>query len=324
MRLRNLAVNERLQFARRVLDDTAPVKARLLSMIDRSIKEGETHARLIEQAHALGDPSLEFAERSRLYRDRGLASDTSVRINFAVEEALRSVGTRPVRRVAVIGPGLDVADKQEGYDFYPPQTIQPFAVIDSLIRLGLADAETLRLTTFDVSARVNDHIAEMGRRARAGTPYVLHLPLDATVAWTPSLLDYFRQFGDTVGAPIPVTIPPSIGSLRLRAVAVRPPVVDRISARDLNITAQQLTLSDSERFDLIVGTNIFVYYDRLQQGLAMVNAAHMLRPGGLLLSNNALVEVPATGMRSIGYSKILYSNREEDGDLIIWYQKRME
>jgi len=29
-------------------------------------------------------------------------------------------------------------------------------------------------------------------------------------------------------------------------------------------------------------------------------------------------------MRSIGYSKILYSNREEDGDLIIWYQKRME
>jgi hypothetical protein len=316
--------NERLQFARSVLDDGAPVKARLLSMIDRSITEGETHARLIEQAHALGDPSLEFAERSRLYRDRGLASDTSVRVNFAVEDALRSAGTGPVRRVAVIGPGLDLADKQEGHDFYPPQTIQPFAVIDSLIRLGLADADTIRITTFDVSARVNEHIAAMGRRARTGAPYLLHLPLDGTVAWSPAFIDYFQRFGDTIGAPVPVTIPASIGPVRLRAVTVRPPVVERISTRDLNITAQQLTLSDSERFDLIVGTNIFIYYDRLQQGLAMVSAAQMLRPGGLLLSNNALVEVPATGLRSIGYSKILYSNREEDGDLMIWYQKRLK
>ena len=71
---------------------------------------------------------------------------------------------------------------------------------------------------------------------------------------------------------------------------------------------------------LIIATNIFIYYDRLQQGLAMASVARMLRPGGLLLSNNALVEVPSIGMRSIGYSKTLYSKSEEDGDLIIWYQ----
>ena len=101
---------------------------------------------------------------------------------------------------------------------------------------------------------------------------------------------------------------------------MRPQVVERVSARDMNITAQVLTPSDAERFDLIIGTNIFIYYDRLQQGLAMASVARMLRPGGLLLSNNALVEVPSIGLRSIGYSKTLYSNREEDGDLIIWYQ----
>ena len=54
----------------------------------------------------------------------------------------------------------------------------------------------------------------------------------------------------------------------------------------------------------------------------MASVARMLRPGGLLLSNNALVEAPSTGMQSIGYSKTLYSNRDEDGDLIISYQKR--
>ena len=320
--------NERLQFARRLLNGGPPIRTRLLSMIDRTMKEEALHVRLMDDAQALGDPSLEFAERSRLYRERGLASDTSVRVNFAIEEALRRVyGARPaagaVQRVAIIGPGLDVVDKQEGYDFYPPQTIQPFALFDSLVRLGIADAGRLQLTALDVSARVNDHITEMTRRARGGTRYVVHLPLDGAVNWTPELLSYFATFGETVGDEVPVTIPPGLGPLRLRALAVRPPVARRIVARDVNITAQVLPLKDAERFDLIIGTNIFLYYDRLQQGLAMTSVAAMLRPGGLLLSNNALVEVPSAGMRSIGYSKTLYADRAEDGDLIIWYQKRM-
>jgi SAM-dependent methyltransferase len=298
-------------------------------MIDRAMKDAAVHARLTEEAHALAHPSLEFAERSRLYRGRGLASDTSVRVNLAIEEALRGLtpvlvrGSDPkqaVRRVAVIGPGLDVIDKEEGHDIYPPQTIQPFALIDSLVRLGLADGATLQVTTLDVSARVNDHIAEIG--SRAGAPYLLHILLDGAVAWTPELLQYFAAFGDAIGAPVPVTVPPGIGPVKLRALSVRPSVVQRIAARDLNITAQVLALSDDERFDLVVGTNVFLYYDRLQQALAMASVARMLRPGGLLLSNNALVEAPSTGMQSIGYSKTLYSNRDEDGDLIISYQKR--
>ena len=314
--------NARLQFAHRLLQSGAPVRPRLLSMIDRAVKDAAVHAKLTEEAHALADPSLEFAERSRLYRGRGLASDTSVRVNFAIEEALRTVAPvlGRVRHVAVIGPGLDVVDKEEGHDFYPPQTIQPFALIDSLVRLGLADGATLRVTTLDVSARVNDHIAEMGRRA--GAQYVMHISLDGTVAWTPGLLRYFAGFGDAIGAPVPVTIPPGIGPVKLRALSVRPSVVQRIAGRDLNIAAETLPLSDDERFDLIVGTNVFLYYDRLQQALAMASVSRMLRPGGLLLSNNALVEAPSTGMHSIGYSKTLYSNRDEDGDLIISYQKK--
>ena len=324
--------SDRLLYARRVLSGGGPVRARLLSMLDRRMKEAETLARLTAQAEALADPSLQFAERSRLYRDRGLASDTSVRINFAVEEAIRGLtpllsrGSDPdkhIQRVAIVGPGLDVVDKEEGYDVYPPQTLQPFAIIDSLIRLGLADAATLGVTTFDVSARVNDHLVEMERRANMGAAYVIHLPLDGTVSWTAELLAYFNRFGDRIGAPVPVTIPPGIGFVRFRAVSVRPSVVQRISARDLNITAQMAVLRDTERFDLIIGTNIFLYYDRVQQGLAMSSVAAMLRPGGILLSNNALVEVPASGMQSIGYSKTLYSNREEDGDVIVSYQKRM-
>ena len=328
--------NERLAFARQVLGEGSSVRPRLLSMLERTIKENETHERLIHDARKLGDPSLEFAERSRIYRARGLSSDTSIRTNFAVEEALRGMtpvlygsqtpvpvrGSDPkIRRVAIIGPGLDFTDKQEGYDFYPQQTIQPFAFMDSMVRLGLARANELNVTTLDVNARVNDHVERGIQRARLGAPYVIHLPVAADVSWTPEFLAYWRSFGDRIGReraamPLPRTVEP----VKIRAVGVRSSVVERITALDVNITAQHLALSGPDRFDVIIATNVFVYYDRLQQGLGMVSVANMLRPGGVLLSNNALVEVPATGLKSIGYSQSLYSDRDEDGDLIIWYQ----
>ena len=62
-------------------------------------------------------------------------------------------------------------DKAEGSDFYP-QTLQPFAVIDSLRRLRLS-AENLHAMTLDVSRRVNAHIDTAARLAAADTPYVL-------------------------------------------------------------------------------------------------------------------------------------------------------
>ena len=96
--------NERLLFARQTLGEVPSLRARLLSMLERMVKENETHARLVQSAEALGDPSLEFAERSRIYRTRGLSSDTSIRTNFAVEEALKGLtldsgaGVRPHQR----------------------------------------------------------------------------------------------------------------------------------------------------------------------------------------------------------------------------------
>jgi hypothetical protein len=320
--------SERIRFARQVLGAPATVRPRLGALLDRVMKEGETHARLVEQAKALGDPSLEFAERSRMYRARGLSTDTSLKVNFAIEEALRRLipviarGADPkMRRVAIIGPGLDFADKQEGYDFYAPQTIQPFALQDSLLRLGLATDVTPAVTAFDLSPRVNAHIEYAATRARNGAAYTIHLPIDGEVSWTKEFLDYWTRFGSDIGAVTPVSVPQGTGSLKVRAIAVRPAFAARLSAMDLNVTAQRLTLPEVEQFDLIVGTNIFLYYDRLQQALATMSVASMLKPGGILLSNNALVEVPAGGLRSIGYSRVLYSNREEDGDLIIWYQK---
>src|SRR4029078_4536962 len=103
--------------------------------------------------------------------------------SFAIEQALvamKQAGALPGRilRVAIVGPGLDFADKRDGYDFYPQQTLQPFAVIDSLLRLGLARPGLPAMTTFDVSGRVNQHLQAARARAQSGQPYPINAPRD--------------------------------------------------------------------------------------------------------------------------------------------------
>jgi hypothetical protein len=329
--------NERLVFARTVITrkginiETAKGKSdaeRFLALsLQRVMTENSGYARTLEAARLQGDATEEFAERSRLFRARGLSSDTSLLPNYAIEQSLREIRARGlmttsgVRRVAVIGPGLDFTDKQEGYDFYPQQTIQPFAVIDSLVRLGLATPRDIQVVTFDLSERVNGHLAQARMRARRGQSYVVQLPRDETAGWNSGAISYWEHFGDQIGTAIPpLTIPANTAELRSRAVRILPSVVQKISPIDANIILQRLDLSPVDKFDLIIATNILVYYDNFEQSLALMNVAQMLKPGGFMLSNNALLEFPFFSVHSLGYSKVPYSDRPNDGDSIVWYR----
>src|SRR5262249_38696417 len=139
------------------------------------------------------------------FRDRGLSSDTTMFVNVALDVALTEISSKRlvppgfIRRVAIIGPGLDFTDKSEGYDFYPVQTIQPFAIIDSLVRLGLSDLGGLQVSTFDLSPRINAHLERARERALRGESYELALPLDTTRKWTEGLLSYWSRFGERIG-----------------------------------------------------------------------------------------------------------------------------
>ncbi len=330
--------NERLLFVRRFLEQKGfrpgnpssrpQLKAYLLANLARVLKEQATYAQLLDAARRLGDPTEEFADRSKLFRDRGLSLDTSLAPNFALEESLKAMQAHGlltaggVRRVAVIGPGLDFVDKEAGYDFYPEQTIQPFTLIDTLLRLGLSRADTLEVTTFDISPRVNDHLTRARERARRGIGYTVQLPRDPDRQWKPEAIRYWNRFGDQIGASVPpVRVPASVGKLEIRAVRIRPAIVTRVNPVDLNIVLQQLDLpAAKDKFDLIIATNVFVYYDVLEQSLALANVEQMLRPGGFLLSNNALLELPASRVRSVDYLTTVYSDRPDDGDHIVWYQ----
>lgn len=330
--------NERLLFARRLTESkghelaTAQGRERvrqyLLANLARLLNENASYARVLESAKLLGDPSAEFAERSKLYATRGLSSDTSLLPNFALERALFSLKAQgmlavgSVRRVGIIGPGLDFTDKQDGYDFYPQQTIQPFAIIDTLLRLGLARTSELKVTTFDLSARVNDHLSRAAASARRGLGYKIQLPRDTNARWQPAVMDYWTKFGSQIGARVaPARVPPGAGEVEVRAVRIRPVIVSTIAPEDVNIVVQRLELPTGDKFDLIIATNILVYYDVFEQSLALANIERMLRPGGFLLSNNALLELPSSRIHSVGYETVVYSDKPNDGDHIVWYQR---
>ena len=77
---------------------------------------------------------------------------------------------------------------------------------------------------------------------------------------------------------------------------------------------QRLDLPRGERFDLVVATNILVYYDTFEQCLALANIASMTAAGGLFLTNNLLLELPGSELRSAGYKTVVFSDAPNDGE----------
>jgi SAM-dependent methyltransferase len=271
----------------------------------------------------------EFVARSRLFRTRGLSLDTSLIPNYSVQQALAAMKARgllapgSVRRVAIVGPGLDFADKDVGFDFYPPQTLQPFAVLDSLERLGLSPAlGGPEIVLLDISPRIIAHVTQARARAARNIGYTVNLPLPRSTAWLPEMRAYWQTFGDQIGAPIQTRPTEAMAELaELRGVRARPAAVQRMSVSDVNIVTQRL---DGEAFDLVIATNVFIYYDVLEQALAMSNVEAMLKPGAFLLANFSAPDLRSITIRRVDTTTTNYARGRAGNDslfdFMVWYK----
>jgi hypothetical protein len=276
-----------------------------------------------------GDPITEFVQRSRLFRTRGLSLDTSLIPNYSVEQALAAMKARgllrpgSVRRVAVVGPGLDFADKDVGFDIYPQQTLQPFAVLDSLKRLGLAPSPgDPEIVLLDISPRIIDHVTQARARAAKNIGYTLNLPLPRSTPWLPEVRTYWQTFGDQIGVRTQVPASKVTADVAdLRAVRARPSAVRQMSVLNVNIVTERL---DGEAFDLVIATNVFVYYDALEQALAMSNVEAMLKPGAFLLANFSAPPLTSVTLRPVETMTTVYARArgvsEQILDFVVWYQ----
>ncbi len=277
--------------------ERAKLKKYLLANLARMQKE---FLQLREQAKT---------NRSQEFELRGISLDSNLWPDYDLDLTLQSLldsgklKPNSIRRVAIVGPGLDFVNKQEGVDYYPPQITQPFAVLDTLLRLGLAKPDAVELYTFDISSRVNLHVEMARKKAALGQPYTVQLPWYSDGRWTDDFrakfTAYWQQLGARIGQPVaPIPVPQGSPGFATRAVKIRPDIVNRITPVDMNIVYQRLPLAPEQRFDLIIGTNIFLYYGGFEQALARVNIASMLKPGGYLLSNDKLEEAVPAGLEA--------------------------
>jgi hypothetical protein len=215
---------------------------------------------------------------AELYRTRGLSTDTAVEAGFLVYQGLGVVRSlepgRRIRRVLIVGPGLDLAPRTGFSEERPPESYQPWAVIDALLALGLSRLDDLELVAADINPRVVAHL----QRAAANPP-VLTLASEiresATVALTEEYREYFSRLGRAIGE---VSADPH------KTVEVREDVARTLRAERLDVVTERLS---GPPFDLAVATNILPYFDDVALMFAMTNIAGMLAPEGIFLHNEA-------------------------------------
>jgi SAM-dependent methyltransferase len=221
---------------------------------------------------------------AELYRSRGLSTDTAVEAGYVVYTGLGIVRSldpqRRIRRVLIVGPGLDLAPRTGLLETGPPESYQPWGVIDALVSLGLARRDELGVVGADINPRVVDHLA----RARSAAPsltLVTGIREDNAISLTPEYRDYFAHLGSAIGTAVPGGGKAAPGHL-VKTVRVGAAAANTLSAAPLDIVTERL---EGPAFDLIVATNILPYFDDAQLMLAMANIARMLAPGGVFLHN---------------------------------------
>ena len=285
--------------------------------------------KLQDAAKKEGEPSAVYLARGTLFETRGLSVDTSLLPNFALEETLGAMIRKSaltagsMRRIAVIGPGLDFTDKRDGYDFYPLQTLQPFAVLEAVARLHLGKAEDLDVVCLDLNPAVITHIQKLAERGRAGQAYTVELPRDPRAEWSPEAISYWKNFGEILGSPTrPLPVPAPLGDVAVRAVAIRAQFASHIQVYNANIVAETVDFPAGQGFDLMVATNVLVYYNRLEQALAMANIARLLNPGGIFLANNVLPAQHTGDLDYLGRRTTTFTPSGAYGDDVVVYRRR--
>jgi len=325
--------NERLRFVREFLARKGvareSVEAKLQENLQRMAAEQRAYQEKLKEAQKAGDPAAVLLARGTLYQERGLSVDTSLLPNYALEDTLRAMKQKgaikpgAIHRILVIGPGLDFTDKRDGYDFYPLQTIQPFAMLEAVARQGLGKAAEVKVVTADLNAAVNAHVAKLTERGRAGQPYTVQLPRLVSAEWSPEVVAYWQKFGEILGALAkPLSVPGSVSEVTMRAVAIRPRYAAQMRGFDMNVVTQTMDVPEGQGFDLVVATNVLVYYDLFQQALAMGNISHMMNRGGIFLANHALPAQHAQALEYLGRRTVAYTPSGAYGDDVVAYRRR--
>jgi hypothetical protein len=230
----------------------------------------------------------EFREAQNPYQTRGHSTDTQVAANYALWNALAVIkasapGTR-IRKILIVGPGLDFAPRTELVDAFRPQSFQPYAIADAVLALHLAQAEDLQIDCADINSRVIDYIDSFAAGDR-----LLNFYSEPGVA---DYEAYFAAIGNSIGMPARGKNNRKLpASFLQRSIAVNDKIAASVRAVRLNIVTERL----EQKYDLVIATNVLLYFNTNELSLALTNIAEMLPPGGYFVHNDLRPAVEADG-----------------------------
>jgi hypothetical protein len=199
----------------------------------------------------------EFAAKPHYYESRGHSTDTQVTANYTLWTALSVLkASQPglkLQRVLIVGPGLDFAPRTGLVDRYPPQSYQPYALAQTLRDLGIS--ETPQVECVDINDRVIRFIRDFAHRPELRLEFLVPPGDPEYQNWARNLMPKL--------ASVPRT------------------VAEAVTAQKMNIITQRL----ASQYDLVVATNVLVYFDDTELMLAIANVESMLRDGGYFIHN---------------------------------------
>lgn len=250
-----------------------------MQLWQRSLAPEQRTLAHLDQCHAEAMRYIHAREVSRergLYRRRGFSLDAVVEAGYTAWTGLGMVrelkkGER-LSRALVVGPGLEWAPRIGFREDLPVESVEPYLVLDAMLSLGVAAAGEARVDCVDINQRVVDAIEAFRRREPA------RLVLRETAGEEDA-----RRWWESAGRHLG----PAIRGTRAKSIEVKPEWLGRVRAARMDL----LTERSAEQYDVIVATNVLLYFDNRQLGLALANLASMLRPGGVLIHNEARAEV---------------------------------
>lgn len=280
--------DERLDYFKVFLKNSRISTDQLTRFLWREYARSMRFLYLKEFAGKDANPSTKGEVLASLYQNRGHSTDTRLEANFAIWTALSVLkALNPglqINRVLIVGPGLDFSPRTSLIESLGPQSYQPFAVADALLGLGFSTEERLMIHCVDINKRVVRYLKEFPRREIRSITVPSGLPDASADFLTSDLKSYFEDFGKRIGTQrLHVVGPASPDGYGMNRVLVRKELAEKITAERMNIATERYR--PSPEYDLVVATNVFLYFNTPELLLSLSNIHSMMKEGGWLIHN---------------------------------------
>jgi hypothetical protein len=170
----------------------------------------------------------------------------------------------------------------------PPQSIQPFAVADTLLASGLSDRDQLHIHSIDISEPVVRYLTAVSNGSVARLFVAPGLAEHSERRLADDYRAYVQGFGAHIGKALSST--PSLARGRqIREIALHPTIGSRFTAARMNVVTERYL---TKTFDAVIVTNVFPYFSDAELALALSNLSHMVRRGGYLVHNEPRASLP--------------------------------